>query len=902
MLLHIFGLYISLTFPAFPKNLNIGAVSTRFTPTGRIDYQALQNIAAIVMAVHDINNQTLILPRTNVRLAMTFPPEQFLGTMKEVENLILTAFGGNSISGIIGSGGDTSSKAIGQTVAGISPAIEQISYGSRAAELAEHLYPYTIRTCVQEATGGYAVASFVAYMGWSHVSVFVSSNQYGSYTSIIFTNRAAQLGITIDSQYMVWPGTMDFTDTLSTISKSGDRLKIFILFMVTEDVGRLLEQGFAVGLFHEGTQIIGTEKLSNVTALMTVMSPSANKGKILKGMISLVPEINRTSSKYSNFVKRWRAQKPTFKRDSKGNIVCDTTTDQNGQYLYQGHPDGNTSKPFVCAGLNFSAFHTDGLDITENALNAYDATWALAYGLDILLNTVHAHNFTTDMLQKVLVENVSFSGVSGHVSFDSKGYGLEKYAYGDREEGIRYKVLNFNPLSAIGYQQVFIWTPETGVYICPLSVNGCSHYVVYNTADNSRPTDKVPVIEIQMNSQFKIVILVLTCFVMLFILWFWSVMFFWRKNAIVKVTQPGMMYLVLCGITMGCMKAAIAAFDITDIGCILGIWFGHLSYMLVFTALILKVWRVNAIVQAGLKKVKVTMKSLMKGLAVILFIYCLYLTAYTIVANPRVAYDEIFDGKKYIHRMKYGLNPAATVMRDILFAFEGLVLVYGANECYNAKKAPSAVNDAHLVSLSIYVIVFVCALIFPIVFISIDPTPENLGFIMAIGFIIACFFIGNILFLYKIHLIIQKAEVNEKFEVVQSSENSVSYNPIKTIRKALNSHRSQSSKVDESHRKHIETTSTHRDKRIALISEGRDMKASDAHDEPGPRLSISSKQHSTLKKHHVRYSERMEMNSVNDGDVKSVHIPHHTSSPVTGIPEIAEEKPLFLANGTIKSS
>jgi len=61
-----------------------------------------------------------------------------------------------------------------------------------------------------------------------------------------------------------------------------------------------------------------------------------------------------------------------------GSIECDQSKDDaNHQYLYQGLV-GST---MVCTGLNFSSFSRDGSDISDMALYAYDAVYALAYGL-----------------------------------------------------------------------------------------------------------------------------------------------------------------------------------------------------------------------------------------------------------------------------------------------------------------------------------------------------------------------------------------------------------------------------------------------------------------------------------------------------------------------------------------
>lgn len=197
-----------------------------------------------------------------------------------------------------------------------------------------------------------------------------------------------------------------------------------------------------------------------------------------------------------------------------------------------------------------------------------------------------------------------------------------------------------------------------------------------------------------------------------------------------------------------------------------------------------------------------------------------------------------------------------------------------------------------------YVIVFVCAVTFPIVFVSISPTPENLGFIMAVGFLAACFITGNILFLWKVHLIIQKAEVNDKFEVVRSSENSVSYNPIKSIRKALNSRKSASSRVgDDSQRAKDNASNSRRERRASAFD---NESASSPKNQP-----VKKDADAKGKLHHLRYSERMDLNSLHE-DVKSTRGPQQedqygNAKYIAAIPNVAEEKPLFMDKGSAQA-
>lgn len=57
-------------------------------------------------------------------------------------------------------------------------------------------------------------------------------------------------------------------------------------------------------------------------------------------------------------------------------------------------------------------------------------------------------------------------------------------------------------------------------------------------------------------------------------------------------------------------------------------------------------------------------------------------------------------------------------------------------------------------------------------FFSIEPTPENLIIVMAVGFLVATAGVLMVLFLPKTNLIFSGAEVDENFKIIKASEGS----------------------------------------------------------------------------------------------------------------------------------
>eukprot|EP01041_Mallomonas_annulata_P001958 gene1958-3804_t len=140
----------------------------------------------------------------------------------------------------------------------------------------------------------------------------------------------------------------------------------------------------------------------------------------------------------------------------------------------------------------------------------------------------------------------------------------------------------------------------------------------------------------------------------------------------------------------------------------------------------------------------------------------------TIFGKPHRAYEESFDGHNMVRLIK--CNNVDETTTTILFAMEGLMLAYGAHLCWSTKEVPGAVNDSSYISLALFLILFVCALTFPIVFLNITPTPTILMTIMAAGFFIAVCGCIIIMFAPKTNLIFSGAQVDENLKIVYDNK------------------------------------------------------------------------------------------------------------------------------------
>lgn len=778
---------------SIPKDLLLGIVGPKLTASGKISLNGSHAIAALIMAINEINNKTdgiedSILPRTHIKFAFESPRSNYLSGLSSAMSLSSEVFNRTGVVGVIGAASDASSTALAQVFAQAEYKIPQISYGACTSALAhKDLYPYFLRTSFSDAHEGRVLANFATYFHWNTVTVFYSGDTYGNDIMLEFEDQAKINGMTVEAKYSFWSGTEDLSSVIQQAIDNGGVLKIFVLLMKGYDAGHLLEQGSAMGLFKEGTQVLGT-RYSSTPDTWAVMSSKANIPKIMKGFIGVEPSMttSRKSINFQRFVKRFRRQKNTITTDSNGMIVCDQSKDDtNGQFLYKDRL--TPTSPWICSGLEFDQFAEDGSDIDSLAAFAYDAMYAMAYALDTLINQgVDLRNVTGDEIKWALINNVSFAGATGEVSFKRGGAGVEAYAEGNRAGLMEYHIVNFNPVQFHKYvgngASALL---HTGTWISPIFTpcdmnydSSCSAFV-FNTADNSVPLDIAPIVIVQM-SDFAKSGLLAGAIVALFIdVFFLCMVYSCQHIRLIKAAQPAMLYMILYGALLACVRVIVATFDASNVTCVLGKWLGHIAFALVFCAMILKTWRVDNVVNSGFKKVKITVKDLHRLMIVAMLLFCVYLTFDTMVAKPHVGFDESFDGRNTIRLMKCTNENTYPTMA--LYCIEALILILGGKLCWSTKDVPDAVNDSRFIAISMYLIVFVCAVTFPIVYLSIDPKPATLLLIMAVGFIVATVGTLLVLFMPKLQLLWIGSDVDENFKIVHSKDASKASNPMQSM-------------------------------------------------------------------------------------------------------------------------
>ena len=673
-LLFITECLLIVSWASPPKYIHIGGLFPVVTPDNTVNWDGFQYMAAFLMAVKEINDkkdgiEDNLLPRTKIKISVGGSDGSYFGAVNNALYFEKIAFNGSGIDACIGANADTESNAIAQ-IFNVFDTI-QISYGSTASYLS-YLgpYPYFFRTCTSEAYQSVGLASMIkTVFGWNHVSTFSSTDSYGSDGLFLFKQEAAALGIEILSTHQFQSGQKNFAAIIQDAIEVGGQ--IFLMFMSSRDASLLLEQGYDLGLFREGTQILGSA-LMTVKSTWNAISSNRKAASIMKGYIGLLPAFDLQSVDGQSFVQRWRSQQDTMSVASDGSEVCDGNVDDDGQKLYQ--------RSSSCAGLRFSHFAENGSDIAHFAPYSYDATYALARGFHELLYVQNKSSVNGQDLGNALLYNVSFTGVTGNISFRG-GDPNTGFGYGDRNVGYKFRIVNFDPsLFAVSQgsaalSTVGIWSQEQGFEKTYCGKKLCSF--VFNTADNSQPTDTPAAIVESTSTPVQIAYFVIfaVCFVVtlgffLFTVWY-------RERHVIAMAQPRMLLLILLGGILGSFRVLIGGLVVTSSTCIAGLWMSHLCFWLMFSALLAKTWRVHCY-----DNVKYVEWHMLLVLASAVTLVCVLLFLETTMEPPTRSLEVGPVHKRVATLYERCGHALPSTVGSVLLGLEGFALLIGAYLCF----------------------------------------------------------------------------------------------------------------------------------------------------------------------------------------------------------------------------
>lgn len=460
------------------KNITIGGLFSVFGNEAgtEVDLVQLENLFAFKLAIDEINNQSVILPDHKILFVIRTPyANKFSSIFQATQDLV-----NNKGLGVVGSldnyGTDISDNLLTENIIVQS---HSMAMGTEFGIGGD--YPYKVQTVPIDSFQGMVLQNlFCNSWGIERFAIVATSDLSGQKFSIE-AHDETYCHMDVPHILLVPSYQEDFSEFINEIKDENPT--IFLLSLPPNQAAMLLEQGYDLGLFHEGVQIF-TDLQTIHSDLFSGFSAGVPVDKILKGLVALEfwPQyfIHRDEGKL--FIQMWRNQSST---DS----TCASATDASGS-KYLTAPDGVS-----CVGLDFSKYFGNGTDINPYAAYTYDATHVIIRGID---NWLYQHSdLPFDDLHFLIMNNTRFEGATGIVDIYEGMQSLGNYAEGDREEGNIYKIRNFN-LDAFNlnqnnsFVQVGIWSAEE--YFQPWCdpVNRCVAELTFNNANSTLPESYPP--------------------------------------------------------------------------------------------------------------------------------------------------------------------------------------------------------------------------------------------------------------------------------------------------------------------------------------------------------------------------------------------------------------------------
>eukprot|EP00093_Oithona_nana_P001933 01933.XXX_6145_13476_1 [CDS] Oithona nana genome sequencing. len=222
------------------------------------------------------------------------------------------------------------------------------------------------------------------------------------------------------------------------------------------------------------------------------------------------------------------------------------------------------------------------------------------------------------------------------------------------------------------------------LYVCGKCQEGCETCV-----------DDTPCLA-TYNWTFRYILLVFSLACTLATLILMGLVYSYRKLKVFRFGSPAFLCLTLLGCAIMYLEM-VAIFPILDVGfCIATKWTRHMGFLLTYSSLLLKTWRVNLTFRVkSAHKLKLTDKQLLQWLFPILLVMMVYLSAWTLSDPPEALYISDSEGLKF-KQCYYGWWDHNLGIGEVLF------LLWGIKVCFNVRKARTHFNEAKLITWSIY--------------------------------------------------------------------------------------------------------------------------------------------------------------------------------------------------------
>ena len=509
-----------------------------------------------------------------------------------------------------------------------------VSYGASTLSLSNLVaFPYFLRTVNSQKFMGLSMAEFVTYFNWKAIATVYEDGLIQRSTVLTFHASLSRkdAGINLSSTHRLSIPNDDVNEqTEDLLVRTLEQIKHrrIIFAFVHKAVGRcLMLQAARRRMVYPSYVWVFPQLLGKWWVLECSKNESADRECTAIYNVSCEDQqelINQTVDGAFHFLYHL-------------NQSSDISVIESGLTLSQ-YEDELTirTNDFVDAYKQMNNDKNVSYGSTNYASATYDAVWAVALGLAVAeqkLQSVnlsladHAENvaYVSEVLHSSILNNVSFIGASGNVSFNS---------HGTVETPVEIKQLQ----RKAGGEGQDVHHMDIGLFLVNEGIQIDNASLYWNVLGESQPTDSFPPKYITLttvNVTLLVVVLLLTLFVLVANCGIAFVNYYFRDEKHVKPNSPSLNNFIFSG--HFCIILYVVAFTIVSsvshlediyygILCNLLPWTLSVGYSLVNGTIFWKSWRLYKIFSAKfeLKQAswlnKLHDRHLIVGIAAIVFV------------------------------------------------------------------------------------------------------------------------------------------------------------------------------------------------------------------------------------------------------------------------------------------
>lgn len=393
--------------------------------------------------------------------------------------------------------------------------------------------------------------------------------------------------------------------------------------------------------------------------------------------------------------------------------------------------DTQTQQHFIASQIDptvFDSYNFSASDIASSTGPYVHTNYDAAMAFGIAACDVENDFFTGQELFDQIKKS-TFTGASGQVSFDP--------LTGTRMSGdVVYVISNLVKNSQDSTDDVILFDVISSIEVTAGKITVIEPFVYSN--NGLVAPQSLPSMEMDLNlipNGTRIFGWSLSALVILLSIWCFSWTVKHRKRAMIRASQP----IFLCQICIGTIIMALTIVPLSfqepvgglDISCMAVPWLFTTGFVLAFSSLMAKQWRINKLFQTSgqMRRTEIKARDAMWIVGLLLPLNYVVLTAWTVVAPlqwTRIHVDNFDNFGRSVETYGTcwpGESSSQLAFLCVLF-FMNLVLVIVANyQSFLARNIPSDFNESTYITLSMASILETMLLGIPIVFLVLEsPT------------------------------------------------------------------------------------------------------------------------------------------------------------------------------------